>query len=49
VEFSQRLLAEVKTHLDKPVHPISKLIDKFNKAFTNNFSNLVETSSAESK
>lgn len=48
-QFSQRLLAEVKGHLDKPVHPITRLIEKFNKAFSSNFSNLVETSSSESK
>jgi hypothetical protein len=48
-EFNKKLLIEVKSHLDKPVHPISKLIAKFNKAFSHNFSDLVETSSAESK
>jgi hypothetical protein len=48
-EFNTRLLNEVKNHLEKPMHPIAKLITRFNIAFTKTFSNLVETSTAESK
>ena len=40
---------EVKNHLERPVHPISKLIAKFHAVFSKNFSNLVETNSVESK
>jgi len=48
-EFSTRLLNEVKNHLEKPMHPIAKLITRFNSAFTKAFSNLVETTSVESE
>ena len=48
-EFNMRLLKEVKNHLEKPMHPIAKLITRFNSAFTKAFSNLIETTSAESE
>lgn len=43
------MLNEVRNHLERPAHPISRLIAKFHSSFGKAFSNLVETNTADSK
>jgi len=48
-KYSQKLLNEVKNHLQKPKHPITRFINKFKNVFSETYSNLVETTTANSK
>ena len=39
----------MRSHLDKPKHPITRIVNKFRNTFSKNYSCLVETSTASSK
>ena len=36
-DFNSRLLTLVKTHLDKPNHPVGSVLNKFDDAFTKEY------------